>query len=364
MRRALHDRAEVSGKEAATAEMVGSFLSATMPARLITGLGGHGVAALYGGSLPGPSVMVRCELDGLPRPDGPGAYHGCGHDGHMAIVAGLAERLGSCPPERGSVLLLFQPSEETGAGAALVLADRRFSAVMPDLAVALHNIPGFPMGQVLLKTGVFAAASTGITVRLSGTRSHAGEPQKGNSPAMALAQIIQAFSATPQFSTGLDQSGKVTVVHAGLGTRAFGTSPGEAVVMATIRALDAAVMRHLYRRCETLAAGTAAAFGLDVSVESEEEFPPVVNHPRLTAGVEQAAGNLGMQTLTLEQPFPWSEDFGHFTGKVPGVLFGLGAGEKTLPLHNPDYSFPDDLLQSGTAILHETVRILGGRLEW
>lgn len=340
-----------------------SLLAATRPERLLTGIGGQGLAALYKGELPGPTVMVRCELDGLPRPDDPGAYHGCGHDGHMAIVAGLAERLGSSPPERGSVMLLFQPSEETGAGAALLLADQRFRSAMPDLAVALHNIPGFPLGEVLLRTGVFAAASTGITVRLKGTRAHAGEPQKGNSPAMAMAQIIQTFSGIPQFATGLGQPGKVTVVHAGLGTRAFGTSPGEAVVMATVRALDTELMRLLYRRCESSAAGIAAAFGLEVSVEPEEEFPPVVNDAGLVAVVGRAAGNLGMRTRTLDEPFPWSEDFGHFTGAIPGVLFGLGAGETWHPLHNPDYDFPDDLLEPGTGILLETVRLLARKGE-
>ncbi len=361
LRRTLHSMPELSGAEARTAALLKGFLETTGPSRLIPDIAGHGIAALYGGGRPGPVIMVRCELDALPRPDGPGAYHGCGHDGHMAIAAGLAERLGSSPPERGSVLVLFQPAEETGAGAALVLADRRFAAVMPDMAVALHNIPGFPMGRILLKAGVFAAASTGITVRLRGTRSHAGEPHKGNNPAMAMAQIIQTFSAVPQFSTGLNQFGKVTVVHAGLGARAFGTSPDEAVVMAVIRALDAGETDRLYRRCETLATGIAAAFDLEVTVEGAEEFPPTVNDAGLTAAVERAAGNLGMRVLVLDRPFPWSEDFGRFAERVPGVLFGLGAGEDTAPLHGRDYRFPDELLQTGTEILLETVRVLARR---
>ncbi len=335
-----------------------THLESTRPAKILTGLGGHGIAALYPGRTSGPVVMVRCELDALPLPDGTGACHGCGHDGHMAIVAGLAARLGARPLERGSALLLFQPAEETGSGAAAVLADPEFRKVKPDFAVALHNLPGFPLGGVILKPGVFASASSGVTVRLTGLRSHAGEPQKGRSPALAVAQLIQAFSAVPQFNAGLFQAAKVTVIHAVLGARAFGTSPGEAVVMATLRAADPDVMGRLFKACEELASGTAAAFNLEMSFHREEEYPPVINDPICVNAVGKAAERLGMTVVNAGEPFPWSEDFGHFSGNFPGVLFGLGAGEEAAPLHHPDYAFPDELLPIGIELLLETVRQL------
>ncbi|MFO7626643.1 MAG: amidohydrolase [Candidatus Fermentibacteraceae bacterium] len=356
LRRALHERAEVSGREAATAVIVADFIAATRPTRLLRGIAGHGVAALYQGALPGPRVMVRCELDGLPMPDGGGAYHGCGHDGHIAILAGVAAHLAEAPLEGGSVLLLFQPSEETGAGASAVLKDEGFRSVMPDFAMALHNLPGFALGEVILRHGVFASASAGITVHLTGERSHAGEPQKGRSPAMAVAQLIQALSALPQSRTGLFQPAKVTVVHAALGAETFGTSPGEAVVMATLRASEKEVLEELFRECRPLAEGIAGAYGLGVSVGRSEEFPPVFNDSRLVDIVAEAANGLGMNVSHRDEPFPWSEDFGRFTDAVPGVLFGLGAGEETPPLHHPDYDFPDGLLHLGSKLLLETVR--------
>jgi len=356
LRRALHERAEVSGREAATALIVADFLAATRPDRLLRGIAGHGVAALYQGSLPGPRVMVRCELDGLPMPDGGTAYHGCGHDGHMAMLAGVGALLSEAPIETGSVLLLFQPAEENGAGASAVLKDEGFRSVMPDFAVALHNLPGFARGDVILRQGAFACASAGMTIKLTGERSHAGEPHRGRSPAMAVAQLIQALSAIPQNRTGLFQPAKVTVVHAAMGAATFGTSPGEAVVMATVRASEKEVLDGLSRECHVLAQGIAGTYGLGVSVERGEDFPPVLNDSGLVNLVAKAASGLGMNVSFRDEPFPWSEDFGHFTSAMPGVLFGLGAGEETPPLHHPDYDFPDRLLPLGTRLLLETVR--------
>lgn len=361
LRRALHERAEVSGREAATAEIVANYLAATRPDKMLRGVAGHGVAALYQGALPGPGVMVRAELDGLPMPDGGRPYHGCGHDGHMAMLAGVGALLSESPIETGSVLLLFQPAEETGAGASAVLNDEGFKSVMPDFAVALHNLPGFRPGEVILRHGTFACASAGMTVRIRGERSHAGEPRKGRSPAIAVAQLILALNAIPQNRTGLFQPAKVTVVHAKMGAPTFGTSPGEATVMATIRASAREVLEDLFRECASLAKGIAGAYGLGVSVKRSEEFPPVQNDSRLVDLVEETAKRLGMNVSFREEPFAWSEDFGHFTSAIPGVLFGLGAGEKTPPLHHPDYDFPDELLPMGSKLLLETARAVISR---
>ena len=161
-RRTLHRMPELSGKEANTAREVAAFLSTTKPDRIVTELGGYGVAAIYEGSEPGPSVMLRAELDALPieelspiphRSAIAGTAHLCGHDGHMATLAAVARGLGRQPPRKGRAILLFQPAEEDGSGAAAVLADPRFADITPDFAFALHNMPGIPFGRALLAEG-------------------------------------------------------------------------------------------------------------------------------------------------------------------------------------------------------------------
>ena len=143
-RRNLHRQPELSGQEERTAETVGAFLANTAPDRIITGIGGYGVAAIYDSGTPGLRVLLRCELDGLPTEDladvphrstSPGKGHQCGHDGHMAILAGMARILGQQRPASGAVVLMFQPAEEDGSGALAVVNDAAFDAMKSDYAL-------------------------------------------------------------------------------------------------------------------------------------------------------------------------------------------------------------------------------------
>ena len=166
---ALHACPELAGQEGGTAEILAGFLRGHAPDQLITGLGGAGVAAVFDGQRRGPTVLVRADMDALPiDAAGAAAAHRCGHDGHMAAVAGLAFDLGRRRPACGRVVLLFQPAEETGEGAAKVIADPRFEALRPDYALALHNLPGAPAGQIVSREGVFACASVGLRVSFFG----------------------------------------------------------------------------------------------------------------------------------------------------------------------------------------------------
>ena len=236
LRKQFHRLPELSGQEKNTSKTIVSFLEYCKPDKIVTGIGGYGIAAVFSGSRKGQRVMVRCELDALPIPEtldiphrseAMGVSHKCGHDGHMAIVAGLAERLHTHRPESGSVILLFQPAEETGEGADRVLSDSKFDQIQPDYVLALHNLPGYPLGQIIVREGVFASASSGLRIHLKGKTSHAAEPETGNSPALAVAQLIQVLSSIPQYYTSLHEPAQATVIHAKVGDVAFGTSPGE-----------------------------------------------------------------------------------------------------------------------------------------
>ncbi|MBD3349199.1 MAG: amidohydrolase [Candidatus Eisenbacteria bacterium] len=366
LRRSLHRAAELSGVEERTAAIIRERLEPLEPGALVGGIGGHGVAAVFEGSGKGRRILVRCELDALPIPEGegpdasetPGVSHLCGHDGHMAILMALGELLSESPPASGSVVLLFQPAEETGAGARRVLDDPAFRKLDPDVALALHNVPGVPLGSVILRDGVFASTARSLRVVLEGRTAHAAEPDRGLSPAGALAEILAAWPSVPQSVTSIDEAALVTVVHARLGEPALGTTPGVATAIATLRAQSDEVMQRLSGRCQELAHGLAAAHGLSADSEWLEEFPCTVNDPGVNAALERAAADLGLEVRKPERPFAWTEDFGHFTESVGGALFGLGAGEKTAPLHHPDYVFPDDLIPLGAKLLRSAIKHL------
>lgn len=360
LRRVLHRHPELAGQEAGTADRLHGHLAGLAPDRLVTGLGGHGLAAVFRGATPGPRVLLRCELDALPLPESldlphgstvPGVAHKCGHDGHMAMLVGAAADLAAERPARGEVVLLFQPAEETGAGAARVIADPAFADLAPDRAVALHNLPGEALGAVLWRAGLFASASEGLAVELTGASAHAGEPEAGRSPALALAGLIAAVSAAPLQCLPLGAAAKATVVHARLGDEALGTAPGRARLVATLRAHEPADLERLAAHCCRIATGLAAAHGLAVSLRRAEPFPDTVNDPAVTDLAVGVAADLGLECRELPRPLPWSEDFGHFTALWPGALLGLGAGTEQPPLHHPDYDFPDALIDTGRRLL-------------
>ncbi|MBL4916032.1 amidohydrolase [Tabrizicola sp. DMG-N-6] len=361
----LHRHPEVSGAESKTAARVLAHLAPTRPDHVLTGLGGHGVALAYDMAAPGPTVMIRAELDALPitelseAPHAsslPGTGHLCGHDGHMAILAATARLIRRHPPARGRVLLLFQPAEETGAGAAAVLADLAFGGVAPDWALSLHNMPGLPRGAALLAEGPANCASMGLRLSFGGKTAHAAQPETGLSPATALARLIPALTALgPGGAMGPDFR-LVTITHARLGEPAFGIAPGEAELWATLRSRDDGPMAALLAEATALAQAAAEADGLTLEISHHDVFAACANHPQATAVLEGAAQATGLALRTDGLPFRASEDFGRFAALCPSAMLFLGAGEGHPALHNPDYDFPDALIAEGAALFDHAIR--------
>ncbi|MFO7609918.1 MAG: M20/M25/M40 family metallo-hydrolase, partial [Candidatus Krumholzibacteriia bacterium] len=255
------------------------------------------------------------------------------------------------------VVLLFQPAEETGQGAAKVAADPRFLALGPDWLFALHNLPGYPAGRVLVRAGAFCAGSAGLTVHLRGATSHAAYPAQGRNPDRALAELVTGLACLPIPYERRDELCLVTVVHARLGSPRFGTTPGDAEVLATLRAADDGVLARLKAEAEVLAGRVAAAHGLDGTVSWSEEFPVTWNDPEAAALVAGAARGTGLEVdAPDESPFRWSEDFGTLAALGRGAMFGLGAGRGQPALHAEAYDFPDTLLQPGVAVMAAVAR--------
>ncbi|MTI39061.1 amidohydrolase [Fulvivirga lutimaris] len=365
LRHQLHQHPELSGQEAKTAAAIINFLKVYNPDQIVSGLGGDGVLAIYNGSQSGPTVTVRCELDALPiqeiNDDLPykssinGISHKCGHDGHMAMVAGLADLLNKNKPAKGRVILLFQPAEETGEGAQRILEDPKFDDFRPDYIFALHNLPGYKTNQILIKEDVFAAASKGLIVNLEGKTSHAAEPQNGVSPAKALTGIVNQWTSINSDNLPMKTFGITTVVHAQLGERAFGVSPGKAHVMATLRTYDNEDLQLMTQRALDIAKNEAAELKLAINHSETEVFSATFNETSCVDYIKNAAIYHNFEYVMMDDPFRWSEDFGLFTQKYKGAMFGLGIGENQPDLHNPDYDFPDEVIPTGVKMFYSII---------
>jgi amidohydrolase len=365
LRKELHKNPEVSGKELETAKRIVAFLKNHAPDEIITEIGGAGVIAIYQGKQEGKTVLFRCELDALPieeintfehRSLTNGVSHKCGHDGHMSILCGLATELSQNRPDTGRVLLLFQPAEEDGSGARKVFSDKKFALMQPDYVFALHNLPGFSKNQIVVKNGTFTCAVNSIIIKLKGVTAHAGEPEKGINPALAISSIIKEFDAIIQSDISKKDYCLITPVYIEMGKKSYGVSAGAGEVHFTVRSDSNSQMKKLEADLEKLAKSIAKEYQLECNIIWTEGFQANENNKEATDNVRNAAKINNFQLLEKETPFTWGEDFGLFTQQYPGAMFGLGSGINTPALHNPDYDFPDEIISTGISVFHQIIK--------
>lgn len=364
LRHRLHRQPEISGEETKTAALIAERLHG-LASRVLTGIGGHGVAAIFDSGRSGPTVGIRCELDALPIQDlsdkpyaseVPGKGHLCGHDGHMAIVLGVAHDLAQTSLTRGRAVLIFQPAEETGQGACAFRADPKFAEISPDFVFSLHNLPGLDLGTVELCAGPTNCASRGMRISLSGKTSHAAAPQDGLSPAGALARLLPALSALGPGGDLTEDYALTTVTHANMGAPTFGVAPGQAEIWVTLRAVSDSRMRELVAQAEALARQIARAEGLAIDLSYHDVFEACTNDADAVSVLVQACREAGADLRLTHLPQRFSEDFGQFGKGSKTAMLWLGAGLDHPQLHNPDYDFPDTLIPVGTGIFVAAIR--------
>ncbi len=363
LRQDLHKHPEVSHKESKTAQKIKEHIGKYNPDEVIENIGGNGILFLFKGKEEGKTIFFRAELDALPLKEESGkeyrsvhekTAHLCGHDGHMAMLTGLAPLLNENRDFEGTVGLLFQPAEETGEGAEKILEDKRFTDLNPDYIFALHNIPGLEKGSIVVKEGVFAMGSTGMVITLEGKSTHAAYPEKGISPGKAISKIILGID---QVNADKAYGGVAfaTIIHSRMGSEAFGTQPGEGTLMLTLRAESDSDIDKLKANVIKLADAACSAEALKCVISYTEEFKTTVNDSDAVKIIRNAVKETGNKEEEFRKPFRWSEDFGRFMEKYKGAMFGLGAGGDLPELHNPDYDFPDDLIPEGVNIFYQIV---------
>ena len=366
LRRELHAHPEVSLNEKWTAKRIAEFLQQLKPDELLTEVGVHGVMALFDSGKPGPVRLFRCELDALPitevntfayKSTVEGVSHKCGHDGHMAILCGLAEQLAKERPLTGKSWLLFQPAEENGEGAKAMLADPRMRATKPERVYALHNLPGVEAGAVLLREGSFNASVNSIIITFKGKTSHAAEPEHGIDPARAMGDLFQRSLALNNNVPSDPKMRVVSSVYAELGSKDHGISAGRAEVHLTVRCWNDAELEKLQHEIEDIANDLAKRDGLGLEIAYTQRFHANQNDPDIVKHVRNAAKSAGLKPVDAPDPFKWGEDFGLFTAEYPGCMVGLGAGLDLPALHNPDYDFPDAIIPHGVALFEALARM-------
>jgi len=362
IRKELHQHPELSGHEKNTARFVEEKLQAFNPTKIIRHIGGYGLLVEYLFSEEGPTLLFRADMDAVAVPETDdlphhslhsGIAHKCGHDGHTAILLRFAQMLHERPLETGRVLLLFQPAEENGCGSKAVLDTKVLDYYKIDRAFALHNIPGFKSSAVLCKEGSFTCAVISVSITLTGKTSHAAEPQKGISPIPATLHLVEELQRWNNSDIHDDDYFLATIVEIHVGEEAYGVSAGNSIIRATLRAkTDRQLHEHAQKLKDLIISECGEKTGLQHEIEWLEPFSANENDKQSVTLIQNAALRNNLEYVEMETPFSWGEDFGLFTQRYKGAMFGLGAGESCAPLHSPQYDFPDELIETGATMFY------------
>ncbi len=359
IRKNIHRHPELSGDESKTATLIRDLLRRVDGMKIHTDIGGHGLVAVkkYG---EGSTIAFRAELDGLPiqeerssdyRSEWEGKSHACGHDGHMCILLELLEKLESAKTASGSLVLIFQPAEETGKGAMGMIDTDFFEGLSIDFCYALHNIPGLPKSEVFAKEISFACASAGMRLEITGKTAHAAHPEDARNPLLAAAKALQMISKLPE-DESISGFTLATSIALQSGDENYGTSPEKALLLMTLRAAANTDLHVMMEKVKDIASQIASEDGVECGLSFHEYFPATENDAHLKH-LEHACNGADIPFHLLEKPFRWSEDFGHFSKCFPTAMFGLGSGKDCPPLHASTYDFPDELIDTGSAVFLE-----------
>lgn len=364
IRKIFHANPEVSEHEFETQKRIISFLDEETNA-IVSKVGKTGVLATFTSKVSGPTIMIRGDIDALPimetntfehKSTLAGVSHKCGHDGHTTILLGLAKELSESGISKGKVLLLFQPAEENGMGAQAVLNDDSFNQETIDYVFALHNLPGYEKHEIVVKENEFTGNVKSIILKMTGKTAHAAEPEQGDNPSMAISEIMAFADNITNNKPEEADFFLMTPIYATLGDLAYGISAGYGETHFTIRSWDTDLMAKQSDNIVAFMNETCKKHNLVPDISWTQVFHANINHPEAVNFIRNAAKKNIFTLTERSYPFRWGEDFGLFTQKHKGAMFGLGSGITTPALHNPDYDYPDEITESGILMFHQIIK--------
>ncbi|NCX50336.1 MAG: amidohydrolase [Burkholderiaceae bacterium] len=367
IRRNIHAHPELRFEEQRTSELVAEALS-SWGISVYKGMGKTGVVGRLDGDLgPGKMIGLRADMDALPLQEkntfahasqNPGKMHACGHDGHTAMLLGAAQYLSNHRDFKGTVIFIFQPAEEGGAGAQEMIEDGLFEQFPCDAVFGMHNWPGLEEGHFGVVSGPMMASSNEFVIDIQGKGGHAALPHNSADPIMAGIQIAQALQTIiTRNKRPVDAAViSITQFHAGETSNVI---PDTAMLGGTVRTFTLEVLDLIETRMHEIANQVASAFDCKANLTFKRNYPPLINDEQQTEFAAQVMKELvgNERVNTRIDPTMGAEDFAFMLLKKPGcyVFLGNGDGDHRATghgmgpchLHNPSYDFNDQIIPVG-----------------
>jgi amidohydrolase len=361
-RRDIHQHPELLYDVHRTAAFVADRLREFGCDEVATGLGRTGVVGVIKGRKPKGNgdvkvIGLRADMDALPIEEEtnlayasktPGKMHACGHDGHTAMLLGAARYLAETRNFAGDAVVIFQPAEEGGAGAAAMIKDGLMDRFAIDQVYGMHNGPGIPIGSFAIRSGAIMASTDAIDIHIEGLGGHAARPHKCIDSVMVGAQLITALQSVVSRSVDPLESAVVSMCefHAG---NARNVIPQTAVLRGTVRTLTAETRALVEKRVREVVAGVAQMTGAKIDLVYERGYPVVVNPVAQTDFATRVAKEIAGDANVLDMPpLMGAEDFAYMLEARPGAFIFCGNGDSA-GLHHPAYNFNDEAIVFGTS---------------
>lgn len=362
-RRELHAHPELQYDVHFTSAFVADRLRAFGCDEVATGLGRTGVVGVIRGRRPATDggdikvIGLRADMDALPIQEDtglpyastiPGKMHACGHDGHTAMLLGAARYLAETRNFAGDAVVIFQPAEEGGAGAAAMIKDGLMDRFGIEQVYGMHNGPGIPVGAFAVRSGPIMAATDALDIRIEGLGGHAARPHLCIDSVMVGAQLITALQSIVARSVDPLDSAVISICefHAG---NARNVIPQTAELKGTVRTLTAEVRALVEKRVREVVAGVAQSTGATIDLVYERGYPVTVNHAAQTEIASAVARAVaGAANVHDMPPLMGAEDFAYMLEARPGAFIFIGNGDSA-GLHHPAYNFNDDAIVFGTS---------------
>jgi hippurate hydrolase len=360
VRHHIHQHPEMAFEEHQTAQLVAEKLKSWGYA-VTTGLGGTGVVGQLKKGQSSKTLGLRADMDALPivedtglpwRSKHAGVMHACGHDGHTAMLLAAAKYLAQKGQFDGTLNLIFQPAEEGAGGALRMMEDGLFEQFPCNAIYAMHNMPGYPQGQLVFRSGPTMASSDYVTITLQGRGGHGGLPHKADDPIVAASSLVMALQTIVSRNTDPLQPIVITVGALNAG-HANNVIPDMATLEIGVRTLDPNVRIETQRRIKAMTQAHSESFNVQASVNWREGYAVLVNDPHATElAATVATEHFGADQVNPNGPaLTASEDFAFMLEKVPGCYFFIGNGADGEPgacmVHNPAYDFNDQNIEVG-----------------